>query len=219
MPLRREAVWWPGAWSGALAVGSWLGWKGAVVDADLLLERARRETGLADFGDPEFETPMRLLVAQFAAGARADALGRRVYAHVLLASLKNRLFIREALRVHPAIAQQRVDGPVFVVGLPRTGTTLLQSLLAAVSGMRTPLRWETDLARTPPGVAAPSEIEAQIELANGDADAIHALSPQLSEAHAVGAQLPEECNPMLMTSFRALFHGVLFSCPDYEDHV
>jgi len=217
--VTREAVWWRTGWNGALAIAARFGWRGTLVQAEELLARASRATGLDDFGDMEFLEPMQLLIGEFEARAAADASGRYVFAQFLLNGLTNRLRIREAVRKHPEIVRQAIAVPLFVVGLPRTGTTLLQGLLAGAGGMRTPLLWETTLGEAPPGVADDRQIKSQVKAAKAQAYAVNAFSPAMATAHEIGAMLPEECNPLLMTSFRALLPGLLFGCPDYQDHV
>ena len=219
MAATREAVWWRGPWNRGLKFVSRFGWGGTDLDPEHLLARARKDTGLDDFGDPEFEEPMRLLIREFEANANADLAGRQVFAQMVLGSLKNRLRINQALRDRPQIAEQRIVAPLFILGLPRTGTTLLQSLLASLGHLRTPPRWETDLTATPPALAKKREVKAQIRFARGQSDFANGLSPGIALAHAVGAELPEECNPLLMSSFRALLHTTFFRCPDYHDYV
>jgi hypothetical protein len=219
MVMTREAVWWRRPWNGLLRGTTALGWRGTVLHPEHLLERAGKETGLADFGDMEFLEPLQLLVREFEDNANADPAGRQVFAHILLGSLKNRLRIRKAIGDYPDIARQAIASPLFVVGLPRTGTTLLQGLLANLRCMRTPLRWETDLTPAPPAVAEPRAIKAQIKLAKDQTNYLNALVPAMAAAHEVGALLPEECNPLLMTSFRALLHCAFFPCPRYHDYL
>lgn len=215
-----EAVWWRGGLSGAISLAERLGaYRGAIVDIDLLHECARKETGCDDFGDPEYLEPLTRLVREFKLRAEADAMGRQVLVGVLLLALRNRLRIRDALRMHPEIERRKIVAPLFIVGLPRTGSTLLQGLLACAPGLRTPLRWETELAARPPALCTRGEIARHVRRVRYGARAAHWLSPRLASVHEFGADLPEECNPLLMTSLRALFFALLFDCPEYEDHV
>lgn len=219
MAATREAVWWRGGWNAALRGVTALGWTGTRIDVDHLLARARRESRLDDFGDMEFVEPLSILVREFEAVANADATGHQVMAQLILASLANRLRIREALRDRPEIADQPIVAPLFIVGLPRTGTTLLQGLLASLGYLRTPRRWETYLPPAPPALATKRQIKAQIRFTEKEVGAATGLSPQLMAAHEIGAELPEECNPLLMTSFRALFFGLMFECPEYREYI
>ncbi|MEO8751325.1 MAG: sulfotransferase [Casimicrobiaceae bacterium] len=219
MTMTREAVWWRGPWNRVLKGAASVGWRGMDVEADHLLACAQNETGLDDFGDWEFLEPMQLLLREFKACARADDSGRHVFFKYVLASLRTRLRIRAAIRAHPEIARMPVLAPLFIVGLPRTGTTLLQGLLARVDGLRTPLGWETCIGDAPAGAAA-AGVNMELLRARLHTGVVHALSPALASVHEVGVMRPEECNPLLMTSFRTpLLPWLLFDCPDYVDHV
>jgi LPS sulfotransferase NodH len=216
---RYAPVWWRAPYSGYLGFVSRFGWRGAEVDERTLLARARKETRLDDFGDEEFVEPLRLLIREFDANAGADRLGRQVYGQMLLSGLRNRLRLTDAARRFPEVARQRIEAPLFIVGMPRTGSTLLQGLLAALPGMRTPLHFETDVGAALPWLATPRERRAQVRFAESQVGFVDRLAPGLRVAHDFGARLPEECNPLLMTSFRALFHALVFDCPNYVDHV
>lgn len=108
---------------------------------DPMLEQCHRQYGLVPTG-PEAEALRQLLVA-FAAEADLSPMGRygTVREHVW-PRLRNLAQVQALLRDHPAIDDERVDDPIFVVGMPRTATTLTHHLLAAADGHRGPLMAE-----------------------------------------------------------------------------
>lgn len=212
-------VWWRGPWNRGLRFATRLGWQGMGLDPDYLIAVARKETKLEDLGDPEFMDAMRLLLREFETNAGADPAGRQLFAQMVIGSLKNRLRITHAFAERPEIARVPIAAPIFIVGLPRTGTTFLQGLLAAQGGLRTPLRWETDLTAEPPAVARKRDVKAQVRVAKMQSGFINGLSPGLPLAHPIGALLPEECNPLLMSSFRALLFTTFFPSVEYHDYV
>jgi hypothetical protein len=97
--------------------------------AGVLAEAQRKET-LTDWGTGEFEVPLRVLLDDY---ARADlnAIGVHILRSGLVHSLRMRLRTQEWMRRHPEILEERVAAPIVVVGMMRSGTTLLQRLLAA----------------------------------------------------------------------------------------
>jgi hypothetical protein len=97
--------------------------------AGVLAEAQRKET-LTDWGTGEFEVPLRALLDDY---ARADlnAIGVHILRSGLVHSLRMRLRTQEWMRRHPEILEERVAAPIVVVGMMRSGTTLLQRLLAA----------------------------------------------------------------------------------------
>ncbi|MCC6869224.1 MAG: sulfotransferase [Burkholderiales bacterium] len=212
-------VWWRRPWNRGLHFASRLGWRGAELDAGHLIATARKEARLDDLGGDEFTDALELLLREFREVSGADEAGRQLFFQMVVASLKNRLFITQALTEHPAIAALPIVAPIFILGLPRTGTTLLQGLLAAQPGLRTPLRWETDLTPVPPAVAGKRQVKAQVRYAKAATGFANRLSPGLPLAHPIGAMLPEECNPLLMSSFRALLFTTFFPSVAYHDYL
>lgn len=99
-------------------------------DPAAVLADAQRKEGLTDWGPGEFEGPLAVLLADY---ARADlnAIGVHILRSGLVHSLRMRLRTQEWIRRHPEILDERVAAPIVVVGMMRSGTTLLQRLLAA----------------------------------------------------------------------------------------
>ncbi|HXJ36373.1 MAG TPA: sulfotransferase [Candidatus Eisenbacteria bacterium] len=113
------------------------------LDADALMERARAETGLADFGNLAFAGRLRILLRALETEGRLSTVGR-VMAHAqMLQLLRNRLLLENLLRRHPEIDAVPLRAPIFIVGLPRTGTTHLHNLMAADPALRSLPYWES----------------------------------------------------------------------------
>ena len=91
---------------------------------------AQRKEALTDWGPGEFEGPLRVLLADYA-GADLNAIGVHILRSGIVHSLRMRLRAQEWIRRHPEILDERVAAPIVVVGMMRSGTTLLQRLLAA----------------------------------------------------------------------------------------
>ena len=113
------------------------------ITAEGVLERARRRTGLEDFGPRDFEARLRLLVDDYNADQGLGEMGRRVLSDELARYATNRLLIRDYLLRHPDAVEERIEKPLIVVGLPRSGTTHLVNLLAADSRFRSLPLWES----------------------------------------------------------------------------
>jgi hypothetical protein len=118
-----------------------------------LLETAYRETGLEDFGGDEFREPLRLVLQSLETEARLTLLGRLAARRDLLGLLTNRLRLAEDRKRHPGIAEQCITRPFFIIGLPRTGTTLLHHLISQDPASRAPRAWEV-MAPSPPPSAS-----------------------------------------------------------------
>jgi hypothetical protein len=120
---------------------------------ETLLNKAASNTGLSDFGGDEFRQPLALLLRCLEKEARLSLLGRIVARADLLNTLENRLQLVELFKQHPEIAEQSVQRPIFVVGPPRTGTTIFHDLLSMDPDNRVPLTWETSHPLPPPETA------------------------------------------------------------------
>jgi hypothetical protein len=107
------------------------GGAGFAASEEALLEGARRATGLDDFGDPGFREGLRVLLRAYDEEARLTPFGTWMTRQQLAGILRARLRVVEGLRRDPACRETPIRRPVFVLGLPRTGTTALHALLAS----------------------------------------------------------------------------------------
>jgi hypothetical protein len=108
-----------------------------------LLEQASRDTGLDDFGDERFREPLGVLLRALDTEAGLSAMGRVTAYGQLLQLLKNRLLIQDTLARHPEIRDVRIERPIIIAGLPRTGTTHLHNLVSADPALRSLPYWES----------------------------------------------------------------------------
>ncbi len=167
------------------------------LDADLLIDEARRRTRLDDFGDQAFREPLQRLVAAYESDARLSLLGRIAARQDTIRLLVNRLKMAADQRRHPEIVAEPIRRPIFVAGLPRSGTTFLHGILAQDPGSRVPLHWET-VFPSPPPERARGHNDRRITAAERQVRWFHRLQPEMRKIHAIGARLPEEC--LIITS-------------------
>ena len=106
-----------------------------------MLADAQRKESLTDWGPGEFERPLEVLLADYAA-ADLKAVGVLILRSGIVHSLRMRLRAQEWIRRHPEILEERVTAPIVVVGMMRSGTTLLQRLLAADPRFNCAYGWE-----------------------------------------------------------------------------
>ena len=111
--------------------------------ADELIEAACKATGLTRFDSESFREGLGILLADFNRNGYSDLSVERLRTQALL-SLSNRLKTTAYLDAHPQLRSRPIKRPLFVLGVPRTGTTLLSNLLAADPARRSPLTWEID---------------------------------------------------------------------------
>jgi len=165
--------------------------------------------GLVDFGDPEYLEPLQVLLGSAEREEKADERGRALLRQICVRVLGARLTIRAALRATPAIRSVPVRAPIFIVGLPRTGSTLLHRLLALAADARAPLLWELMEPASPPAGAADERIHRAERFCS-------ARPAELSRVHPMGAREPGECYWLLRNGFKSQGFCLLGERPSYE---
>jgi len=177
-------------------------------DPEALLAEAREQAGgLADFGAPDFREGLGVLCETYERTADFDERGRRRNRRRLVGLLATRLRIEAAWRRHPEIREREVRAPLYLTGLPRTGTSALFNLLAADPAARPLLLWEgifpdplPDLA---PGQEDPRRAALRAHYAKG-----REKNPEFTKIHYTDADRPEECVMLLAHTFRDVQMGI-----------
>src|SRR5215472_15548030 len=185
------------------------------LDPDELLAAARRQVPAHDFEDMTFLEGLRRLLQALVAEARLNLLGRVVARDSIVGHLANRLWLEQDRRRHPDIAAQPIRRPIVITGLPRSGSTLLHSLLAQDPANRVPLTWEM-LSPSPPPERASYERDARIAATERQLRWFHRLVPEFRRIHHVGARLPEECTVILSHSFLSSQFCSMYTVPSYQ---
>lgn len=177
--------------------------------------RAKRETGLSDFGDESFFPALEKLAVSLEQEARLSQLGRIAVQGMLLDNLKLRLNLTEYRKRRPEIARQEISRPLFVLGLPRTGTTILYELLAQDPAHRAPSTWEV-AQPIPPAQRKTFHTDSRIADVEKSVNKMELLAPGFQAIHAMGATLPQECVTLLAPHFISDQFGVSFYIPEYR---
>lgn len=188
----------------------------AALDEQSLLAEAESITGLSDFGEPSFREGLRRLLDSLEREARLTPLGRYIARAQLVRHLENRLRVAEDWKRHPEMGREKIVRPLFVVGLPRTGSTILHDLLAQDPDNRVPLTWECDRP-SPPPERATYETDPRI----AEVDAILAQEsgtyiPEFKAIHFMGARVPQECVMLQAFDFTSVIFANQFRIPSYE---
>lgn len=175
-----------------------------------LEEQARRLERTGDRVDPGFLDELATVWDAFAASPGVSESGRNALRQDIVRRLVIRLRVqREAVRRPESMDAGPLERPVFIVGLPRSGTTLLHRLLSDAPGTRAPLLYEM-LDPRPAG----QDEDRRIARAALVARATHSLAPAMQVMHPLDAQGPEECSFLLP---HGLFHHARVRVPEYLD--
>jgi Sulfotransferase family len=178
-----------------------------------LIEQAKKRTELEDFGDGEFVEPLSRLLEACRREARLNVIGRLALRGDLVRILCNRLMLARDRQVHPEIERQQIRKPLFIVGLPRSGTTLLHILLAADPANRAPLTWEV-MSPSPPNAG---DRDRRIRQATRNLAMLRWLAPTFETVHATGAELPQECVSLMSPTFLSDQFDTMYNAPSYRE--
>lgn len=175
-----------------------------------LLDAAQKATGLSDFGTQEFREGLDVLTRALEGEARLTTLGRVAARSRLVSLLENRLRLVESHK-RSAVGQEVVERPIFVLGLPRTGTTVLYGMLAADQAMRSPASWEVARPFPAPTGEDPSRVAAM----DKDLEGFRRLAPGIDHIHPMGARLPQECLAMHAMELTSYEFATTYPVPSY----
>jgi hypothetical protein len=185
------------------------------LSVESLLEKASANTGLEDFGGDEFRAPLTLLLDSLEKEAKLTSMGRLVARGDLLRTLENRLRMVDLFDTHPEILEQPIECPIFVVGPPRTGTTIFHDLLAMDPDIRVPLTWETCYPLPPPETAT-FRTDPRIARVQSDLDRVDKLIPEFKKMHPMGAERAQECVAMTSHDLASMIYQTQFDVSTYD---
>ena len=160
-------------------------------ECEVVLEEARKVTGLSDFGPDDYLEPLEVLMRTYEAHHTSLKGQKKAYRRVV-GLLATRLRVQEALRKNPQIKERSIKQPMVLTGLPRSGTSALFNLLGADPAARALLLWETQFPDPMEGLdgSAPDPRRAAIEAYYEKA---RATNPEFTKMHFASADTPEEC--------------------------
>ena len=185
------------------------------LDEEGLRRAARRRADLSDFGAWDFDEPLERLLKSYRDEAELTTLGRITVRELLVSLLENLLRMEAERAANPEIERQRIVAPVFIVGLPRTGTTHLHGLISEDPGNRAPLSWEVmyPAAR----VGTPEDIVRVRALTGGRLDWAKRLAPEFMRIHPIAPDLPQECIAITAQVFMSIQFHTTHNVASYQN--
>jgi hypothetical protein len=178
------------------------------LDADALIAAAEAEPS------PEAYEGLRRLLAAIDKDSALSLFGRFTVRFDMIRLLRNAARIEQAHRANPALSAAPVAAPIFVLGLPRSGTTFLHTLLAEDPTNLVPRNWQTlnPAPRVqnfnPARDATAKKVNRQLKLFAG-------MAPGFADLHPIHADSPQECSEITACVFESLRFDTTFRVPDY----
>jgi hypothetical protein len=199
--------------------GRILGARGLVpLDEASLLAQAVANTGLEDFDEDGWREPFRVLLDAIEREANLNLVGRLFTRSDMLIHLEGRLRVSDWFTRHPEVDNERIDAPVVITGLGRSGTTILHEVLAQDPQFRVVRMWEAKYPCPPPESATyPSD--SRIERAELVTTLQDRITPEWRGMHKVGGELPVECIEFMYSSFLSEAFSASFQVPSYSRYL
>ncbi len=184
------------------------------MEAARIVAAACEQASSEDFGGTAYLDGLEVLVASASGEAQLSEVGALAIEAQITTALVNRLRITAWLTDHPDVLADPVERPIMVLGLPRTGTTLLSELLHRDPANRSLMRWEA-MDSVPPPDAASFASDPRIDVARIGAGMLEALNPGFHAIHYEAPDGPTECVAVLAQDFKSLLWECVANVPAY----
>jgi Sulfotransferase family len=180
-----------------------------------LRAKASRITGLSDFGADDYTDGLTVLLESFSREAGLTETGQKAARAMLRGALVARLLSEAGFAAHPRYSSVPVTRPIFVTGLPRTGTTFLHRLLVSDPAHQGLELWLAEAPQPRPPRSEWAGNPAYQFVADGIARH-QAAHPSFGVVHELGADQVEECWQLLRQSMRSVSFECLAHLPSYS---
>jgi hypothetical protein len=160
------------------------------------------------------EYGLRLLTASLAADSELTMFGRLSTHWDFVRLLRNAALIEQKLIENPAIAAAPVTAPIFILGLPRSGTTFLHDLLARDPANLVPRVWQT-IYPEPRTKNFDAAHDRRAKIVNSQLKFFGGISPEFPQLHPIDADSPQECSEITSQVFQSLRFDTTFVVPEY----
>jgi hypothetical protein len=191
-----------------------LGAEPPALDADSLHRAAYRRASLSNYGAWDFAEPLERLLKSYRDEAALTTLGRITVREYLVSLLDNLLRMEAERSANPSIERQLITAPLFIIGLPRTGTTHLHGLISQDPANRAPRTWEV---MYPAAGRAPGEIARARAETGTRLDWADRLAPEFMRIHPIAPDLPQECIAITAQVFMSIQFHTTHDVPSYQD--
>ncbi|MBU6296715.1 MAG: sulfotransferase [Alphaproteobacteria bacterium] len=184
------------------------------LDAHSLVVAALRRSDRQAFSDPSFVNPLTRLLRACDEESDLSLFGRLAVRFDVLRCLNNLLQFDAAEEASPQIAERAISRPIFITGLPRSGSTFLHTLLSLDPANAVPRAWELiypypDRRRLLRADRRRRRVEHQFRV-------FRSLAPGIEGMHPLSADAPQECTDITAQVFQSLRFDTTYRIPSYQ---
>ena len=182
-----------------------------------IVDAAREATGgLPDPDKDTWQEGLQILLRDHARSNILSERGQGIIKGRYVNALATRMQVDDYIRQHPEVLDAPIKRPVFILGLVRTGTTMVSYLMDADPATRSLLRWEAYNV-TPPAAPGATRSDPRCLLEKAQDEERIKQNPGMFNTHFEAADGPTECVHMLAQDFRSMMFTALTSTPVYAD--
>ncbi|HET9148434.1 MAG TPA: sulfotransferase [Acetobacteraceae bacterium] len=154
------------------------------------------------------------LTESLAAETELNLFGQVTVRYDLVRLLRNAALIERMHAETPAIGARGVERPLFILGLPRSGTTFLHTLMSHDPDMLVPRNWQTIYPAPRPQGFDPAR-DASARRTDKQLALFAGLAPEFPLVHPIHADSPQECSEITAHVFQSLRFDSTFRVPSY----
>jgi Sulfotransferase family len=192
-----------------------LGFFNQPLQPDALIRIAQKHTGLSDLGNWSVQEPLAVLLKAYREEAALTALGRMAARWDMVRFLSNLLRLRAEEKSDPSILDEEIRQPIFILGLPRSGTTFLHNLLAQDPANLAPRCWQT-IYPYPVKPRRRTKRDARPRMVARQFASLLWIAPELPSLHPLEANGAQECIEITGQVMRSLRFDTTHYVPSYE---
>ena len=188
------------------------------ITSEHVLNTAKNKTGFNDYGPDSFINNLDVLIESTQNESRMNFIGRTTLFNSCVQAVVDRLKIYDHIKKHPDIKNNKIVKPIFILGLPRTGTTLMQNLLGCDKNLRALHYWEQAQISDPPkpNTLLNNQILNRVKR---DVQILKWAVPNFTAAHEINPIGIEECNGLMNREFVNILHFMFRNVPTYVEHI
>lgn len=186
---------------------------------EAVLAAAVKRSGLKDFGAEDFRERLRVQLASFAEDEGLNGVGRVGAFRDCVRYAANRLRLVDLLRRHPEIEDEKIERPLVIAGLPRSGTTHLLNLVAADPQLRSLPYWESlEPFPAPDERPGPDGIDPRLARCRKQHALQDRLTPLLKNMHDLAPEHVHEEIELMALDFSCYGPEWIATVPRWRDY-
>lgn len=186
------------------------------LNAEKLITKSKKAVKYDNALPKNLKVGIHQMIDSINAESQPNPFGKLAVSQLLQRTLKARLQVEQQLEQNKAIEQSSIKEPIFIIGMPRTGTTILHALMHEDSAHRSPLAWECLL---PYPIPTPNTYtnNPSLDQITKEFNQLFKLVPDFKKKHHMEPDSPQECIGINSLDFNTFQISAQLFVPSYLD--